>query len=155
MDPIEVYSSQCFPPRLPTLSGNERLRSYFERSMAPLELHMSGVSSQDVSSGVDVLQRKSTENCTITELAFVFGKARVAPKKALTVPELLLQASLLAALLRRDIQNAFTINIENNVSIVRPVTHVFYRILGNSHLTVDILATTFCLVGQRSVHLCL
>ena len=86
---------------------------------------MSGVSSQDVSSAVDVLQRKSTENCTITELAFVFGKARVAPKKALTVPKLLLEASLLAALLRRDIQIAFTINIENNASIVRPVRHVF------------------------------
>ena len=69
---------------------------------------MFGDSSQGVScAAVNVLGRKrTTDNCTITELAFVFGKYRVAPKKAPTIPNLELQASLPAAQLRRDIQNA-------------------------------------------------
>ena len=47
-----------------------------------------------------------------TELAFVFGKARVAPMKALTIPKLELQASLLASTLKNEVQRALTIKID-------------------------------------------
>ena len=74
---------------------------------------MFGDSSQEVFSAVAFLRGKVTnDNCTSTKLAFVFGKAKVAPMKALTIPKLELQASLLAARLRRDIQNALTIKID-------------------------------------------
>ena len=51
---------------------------------------MFGDSSQDVFSAVGFLRAQVT--CTsgeiITELAFVLGKARVAPMKVMTVPKL-------------------------------------------------------------------
>ena len=74
---------------------------------------MFGDSSQEVFRAVAFLRGKKTiYNCTSTELASVFGKASVAPMKALTIPKLELQASLLAARLRKDIQNALTIKID-------------------------------------------
>ena len=88
-------------------------RSYFEGRVESMELHMFGDSSQDVFSAVAFLRGKVTAaNRTSTELAFVFGKARVAPMKALTIPKLELQASLLAARLRKEIQNALTLKID-------------------------------------------
>ena len=62
-------------------------------------------SSQDVFSGVDFLRAQviCTSGEITTELAFVLGKARVAPMKVMTVPKLELQAALLAARLKREI----------------------------------------------------
>ena len=95
---------------LTTLGEVEIPRSYFEGCVESMELHMFGDSSQDVFSAVAFLRGKVTAaNRTSTELAFVFRKARVAPMKALTIPKLELQASLLAARLRKEIQNALTI----------------------------------------------
>ena len=49
------------------------------------------------------------------ELAFVFGKARVAPMKALTIPKLELQAALLAARLKDEVQKALTLTVERTL----------------------------------------
>ena len=49
-------------------------------------------------------------------LAFVFGKARAAPMKALSIPELELQAALLASRLKEGILRAPSID----------VTHTFF-----------------------------
>ena len=49
---------------------------------------------------------------TETQLAFVFGKARVAPMKALTIPKVELQAAVLAARLKNEIQQALTVPVE-------------------------------------------
>ena len=49
---------------------------------------------------------------TETQLAFVFGKAQVAPMKALTVPKIDLQAALLAAQLKEEIQQALAVPVE-------------------------------------------
>ena len=88
-------------------------RSYFPRNVERLELHMFGDSSQDVFSAVAFLRGKMvSKHGSSTELAFVFGKARVAPMKALTIPKLELQAALLSARLRNDIQQALTLEIE-------------------------------------------
>ena len=61
---------------------------------------MFGDSSQDVFSAVGFLRAQVT--CTlgeiITELAFVLGKARVAPIKVMTVPKLEFQAKLFSSL---------------------------------------------------------
>ena len=68
---------------------------------------MFGDSSQDIFSAVAFLRAKvTTPHGSRTELAFVLGKARVAPMKALTITKLELQASLLASRLRKDIENA-------------------------------------------------
>ena len=50
-----------------------------------------------------------------TELAFVFGEARVAPMKALTIPKLELQAALLAARLKVEVQKALTLTVERTL----------------------------------------
>ena len=88
-------------------------RSYFQQNVECLELHMIGDSSQDVFSAVAFLKWKvNTGNGCSTEIAFVFGKARVAPMKALTTLKLELQAALLAARLRNEVQRALTLQIE-------------------------------------------
>ncbi|XP_063728551.1 uncharacterized protein LOC134856114 [Symsagittifera roscoffensis] len=48
-----------------------------------------------------------------TQVAFVFGKARVAPMKALSIPKLELQAALLATRLKEDVLKALTIPVSN------------------------------------------
>ena len=60
---------------------------------------MFGDSSQDILSAVAFLraQVKTPTGGEKTELAFVFGRTRVAPMKVMTVPKLELQAALLAA----------------------------------------------------------
>ena len=64
-------------------------------------------SSQDIFSAVAFLRGKvNTENGCSTKIAFVFGKARLAPMNALTIPKL--QAALLAARLRTQVQRMWT-----------------------------------------------
>ena len=74
---------------------------------------MFGDSSQDIFSAVAFLRVrvKTPTGQARTELAFVLGKARVAPKKVMTVPKLELQAALLAARLRREITQTLTVTV--------------------------------------------
>ena len=73
---------------------------------------MFGDSSQEVFSAVAFLRaRVTTSSGPQTELAFVLGKARVAPMKVMTVPKLELQAALLAARLKQDICRALTVKV--------------------------------------------
>ena len=75
---------------------------------------MFGDSLQDVFCAVGFFRAHVT--CTsgeiITELAFVLGKALVAPVKVMTVPKLELQAALLAARLKREICRALTVTVD-------------------------------------------
>ena len=79
-----------------------------------VKLHMFGDSSPDIFSGVAFLQdRLTTSTGKIkTELAFVFGKARVQPMRVITVPKLELQAALLAARLKNEIIQALTVTVK-------------------------------------------
>ena len=63
---------------------------------------MFGDSSQDVLCAVAFLRARLASSHQ-TELAFVFGKARVAPMKALSIPKLEFQAALLATRLKEEI----------------------------------------------------
>ena len=98
---------------LPTLSEITIPRSYFRGNIENIELHMFGDSSQDVFSAVAFLRARVNDNeNTNPELAFVFRKARVAPMKTVTIPKLELQAALVAARLRNEIQKALTISVK-------------------------------------------
>ena len=70
---------------------------------------MFGDSSLDVFCCVAFLraQKNTYSKC---QLAFVFGKARVAPMKMLSIPKLELQAALLASRLKDDIEKALTLS---------------------------------------------
>ena len=74
---------------------------------------MFGDSSQDIFSAVAFLRARVTTPTgrVKTELAFVLGKARVAPMKVMTVPKLALQAALLAVRLKREIMQALTVSV--------------------------------------------
>ena len=98
---------------LPKLENTKIPRSYFSEPFDNIELHKFGDSSQDIFSAVAFLRArvKTTTGQEKTELAFVLGKARVAPMKVMTVPKLELQLALLAARLKREITQALTVTV--------------------------------------------
>ena len=101
---------------LPTLSTISIPRCFFQGNLETAELHIFGDSSQNAFSAVAYLRAKvSNSNGMTTELAFVFGKARVAPGKVLTIPKLKLQAALLAARLKNEVQKALTLTVERTL----------------------------------------
>ena len=77
-------------------------RCYFTEPVDEIELHMFGDSSQDVLCAVGFL-RARLSSLHKTQISFIFGKARVAPMKALSIPKQELQAALLATRLKDDI----------------------------------------------------
>ena len=81
--------------------------------MENVEFHVFGDRSQDVFSAVAFLRARVDSNeGTETQLDFVFGKTRVAPMKALTIPKLELQMALLASRLEDEIHQALTVPVE-------------------------------------------
>ena len=97
---------------IPKLAEITIPRSYFSGNFKHLELHMFGDSSQEGFSAVAFLRAQvNTSSGPKTELAFVLGKARVAPMKVITIPKLELQAALLAAQLKHDICRALTVHV--------------------------------------------
>ena len=73
-------------------------------------------SSQEVFSAVAFLRAQvNTFSGPKTKLAFVLGKARVAPMKV-TIPKPELKAALMAAWLKQDICRALTVHV-NKVSM--------------------------------------
>ena len=101
---------------LPTLSTITIPRCYFQGNTESVELHIFGDSSQNAFSAVAYLRAKvSNSKGMTTELAFVFGKTRVAPMKALTIPKLELQIALLAARLKDEVQKALTLTVERTL----------------------------------------
>ena len=91
-------------------------RSYFCLTVETIELHVSDDSSKGAFSAVTFLRGKLiNDHDVVTQLAFVFGKARVAPMKALTVPKMERQAALLAARHRDEVLRALSLTI-NSIS---------------------------------------
>ena len=95
---------------LPLLGQLTIPRCYFTEPVDQTELHMFGDSSQDVFCAVGFLLMLQS-NSHKTQTSFIFGKARVAPMKALSKPKLKLQAALPATRLKYDILKALTVNI--------------------------------------------
>ena len=97
---------------LPKLAEITIPRSYFSGNFKHLELQIFGDSSQEVFSAVAFLRAQvNTSIGPKIELAFVLGKARVAPMKVMTIQKLELQAALLAARLKKDICRALTVHV--------------------------------------------
>ena len=95
---------------MPVLGQLKIPRCYFDFPVEEVELHMFGDSSLDVFCSVAFLraQKDAYSKC---QLAFVFGKARVAPMKMLSIPKLELQAALLASRRKDAIEKALTLSI--------------------------------------------
>ena len=88
-------------------------RRYVDEQLEKVELHIFGDRSQNVFSSVAFPRGKRTWGCySKTELSFVFGKARVAPMKPLTITKLELQAALLSASFTDEIRLALIIPVE-------------------------------------------
>ena len=97
---------------LPKLAEITIPRSQFSGSIDYLDLHLFGDSSQQVFSAVAFLRaRVNTSSGPKTELSFVLAKAHVLPKKVMTIPNLELQAALLAARLKQDICWAINVHV--------------------------------------------
>ena len=111
-DTVDRFLAWCV--EMPRLAGTTIPRSYFSGPFQHLELHMFGDSPQDVFSAVGFFRAQVTciSGEITLELAFVLGKARVAPMKVMTVPKSELQAALLAARLKRDICRALTVTVD-------------------------------------------
>ena len=90
-------------------------QSYFRNMTEIPELHIFGDASQDAFSAVAFLRCRvvQPDGNHETELSFVFGKARVAPMEALSIPKLELQAALLAARLKELICKALLFEISS------------------------------------------
>ena len=101
---------------LPTLTKITIPRCLFQGNIETAELHIFGDRSQSAFSAVAYLSAKvSNSKGLTTELAFVFGKARVAPMKAITIPKLELQVALLAARLKDEVRKALTLTVERTL----------------------------------------
>ena len=110
---IDQFSS--WSSELPTLVLLNIVRCYFSCPFEHFDLHVFGDSSQEVFSAVAFLRAlvsPPTESKR-SELAFVIGKASVAPMETLTVPKLELQTALLAARLREEICKALIEPVQN------------------------------------------
>ena len=110
-DPLPIELCRRFTEwhsGLPVLGQLKIPRCYFDFSVDEVELHMFGDSSLDVFCFVAFLraQKNTRSKC---QLAFVSGKARVAPMKMLSIPKFVLQAALLASRLKDDIEKALTL----------------------------------------------
>ncbi len=81
---------------LPIIGAPIVPRAYFTDRSEALELHVFGDGSQEVLSSVAFLRGK-VRNSKAAQVAFVIGKARVAPMKVMTVPKLEVQAAVLAS----------------------------------------------------------
>ena len=109
--PIELCSRFTeWHSGLPVLGQLKITGCYFDFSVDEVGLHIVGDSSLDVFCSVAFL-RAQKNACSKCHLAFVFGKARVAPMKMLSIPKLELQAALLASRLKDEIEKALTLSI--------------------------------------------
>ena len=98
---------------LPILGRLTISRCFFDTPVDQIELHMFGDSSQDVFCSVAFLRGRSVVT-NEAKIAFVLGKARVAPMKTLSILKLELQAALLASRLRLETKNFLKIKIERS-----------------------------------------
>ena len=115
--PPSVHStSSCLKCLVEDSSLTGQIKSWYELesygAFKQVELHMFGDSSQDVFCAVGFLRARLSSSHK-TQISFIFGKARVAPMKALSIPKLELQAALLATRLKDDILTALTVSVNH------------------------------------------
>ena len=97
---------------LPLLGQLTIPRCYFTEPVDQIELQMFGHSSQNVFCAVRFLCARLSSSHK-TQISFIFGKARVAPMKALSIAKLELQVALLATRLKDEILTALTVSINH------------------------------------------
>ena len=119
---------------LPSLGKMSINCSYFSAPVDWVELHMFGDSSEENFYAVAFLRARKKTSLE-TQVAFVFGKARVALTKALSIPKLELQNALLATRLKDDILKAPTIPVSNTFMWTDSTTVLQWLNSGSEQLT--------------------
>ena len=95
---------------LPILGQLTITRCYFSEPVT--QIHMFGDSSQDVFCAVGFLRARLSISHK-AQIFFIFVKTRVVPMKALSMPKIERQATLLATRSKYDILKAFTFKIDH------------------------------------------
>ena len=99
---------------LPQLASLKLSRPYFTASPDTVELHVFGDSSEEAFGAVAFLRAQLPRDGVLeTQVAFVFGKGRVAPMKIITIPKLELQAALLAARIKKHVEDSLEYEVGN------------------------------------------
>ena len=94
--------------------------------------------SQNVFSAVALVRGKEvTDQIDVSELTFVFGKLRVAPIKALTIPRLELQSTVPASRLIAEVHRVLTMQLDSTFMCIDNTT-VFHCLHSNEKQPVPV-----------------
>ena len=99
--PAEEEEFLRWKQRLPFVAKTSIDGRYFNRERDITELHVFADASEEKMCAVAYL--RTQPNVLPADLAFVIGKCRVAPMRHLSMPQLELQAALMAAMLKEQI----------------------------------------------------
>ena len=101
VEPNEVEEFLKWKAQLPEVAETSTDRRYFSTAKDKWLLHVFADASEDTICAVEYLRSKPKEYSA--DLAFVFGKCRVAPMRHLSIPRLKLQAAVMAVRLKEQI----------------------------------------------------
>ena len=101
MEPSEEEEFLKWKEQLPIVAETSIDRRYFNGERDKIELHLFADASEDTMCAVAYLRSQPKEHSA--DLAFVIGKCRVTPMNYLSIPQLELQAAVMAVRLKEQI----------------------------------------------------
>jgi hypothetical protein len=115
---VPVKEKEEFLTHCEHLKGIKDIRMqmcYFKRAEQPVDVQLNVFGDASETALCAVAYLKGTWEDGTTEVAFLLGKARVAPLKQQTIPKLELMAAVLAKRIKHNIEKETTIPIQQTV----------------------------------------